>query len=128
MKSKISELAVFTAGLGGIIVILMLYLLLMIPGPDGITLTSVLYAVVPGIVILSIGALLGTVRSRWAILLAMALVNLVLLVDALLSFNLIKILISACIASLVIKTGREALQEVDGNVVKDDTHKLHLAE
>ncbi|MDB2686163.1 hypothetical protein N9Y42_03040 [Mariniblastus sp.] len=114
-RSKIDELAIFTAGLGGIIAAVLIWLTIATPTNAGRSISAFITPpLVAACLLMLLGLVIKLTRNKAVIYFTLALVVLLFLVDLLLGFNPIKALISGTILYLIIKNGREAIREADG--------------
>ena len=118
-KSKVKELGIFTVGIGILLAILTLWLSLMLQPAPGQPRSAALVAVPVAISVIYIvlGALTLRFKSRAIIQVTIGLVVLGFLLDLLIGFNVVKAVISGLIIALIVKTGREALDEVSQEAV-----------
>lgn len=114
MKSKVTELGVFAIGIGVLIAVVVLVVAnsVLPPQPPMSGPQLVLPLGICGAFIV-LGALTLILKNRVIILITVALLVLGLVLDLAIGFNPIKLLISGAIIWLIIKTGKEAAQEVN---------------
>ena len=128
MKSKISELAVFTIGVGILSVALPLYLNAMAPPNDQRELSTVLIGCIPGMLMLIAGIALAVYRTRIAIRVCSTVVIGLLALDVLLSLAnaetqgpavFVGILFKVIVGAMVAKVSTAAIQEATGETTGD---------
>jgi hypothetical protein len=115
MKDKTKELAVFTIGLGIIGALLMVCVILV--GSQSVVQEGHVFRMVvmflPAMMFISAGAFVLALPSKMTIAIAVAVITVALVVQAILSFNPINWIISFGIAYLVWKTARQATSQID---------------
>jgi hypothetical protein len=114
MRTKVQELGIFAIGIGILLAALLLWLMYATSPQPGRERSSVFPAVTLSIcaICVVLGVLTLRLKSRLIIQLTVAVLILGFIAELLISFNVIKAIISACVIWLIIKTGREALKEV----------------
>lgn len=112
---KIRELGIFTVGVGIIVAALTLYITFIIgPGP-GVA-VSPIALVLPlsmSVVYIVLGILTQRSANPTIIQVTMALVTLGFVFDLVVGFHIIKAVITGAVIGLIIKTGLEALKELE---------------
>lgn len=127
MKSKITELGVFAVGLGVLLVGLFSWTAFVmtsnsfggsVHGGGNFSPKGFLILIAPAVVMMLSGALVLALRSRPAVLIAMVVICLALALDVVVALAgggipIIKIVINFLCVGLVIKTGRQAMEEAE---------------
>ncbi len=119
--TKIQELSIFTIGIGIILALLALWLtfaLQQIPEQE----RSPLFLIVPlaiAVTYVVLGFLVLKFKSSGIIILTMILVAAGFAIDLIIGFNIVKAVIDVVVISMIVKTGRKALAEVNSEPVAD---------
>jgi hypothetical protein len=113
LENKTKELGVFTIGLGMIGAVLTTYLVAISPEPtqNGAALRLAIL-MIPSMVFIFAGIWVLAFPCRTTIRVAVGLLTIALIFDALFSFNPVKCVISFGIGYLVWKTARQAMEQL----------------
>jgi hypothetical protein len=120
-RTKVQELAIFTVGIGVLLAVLTLWLSFALQPEPGRQRSAYLIAVPLAIsaVYVVLGVLTGKVKSPSIITATMVVVVLGFVLDLAIAFNIVKAVLDVLVIMLVMKTGREALQEVRPKAVAE---------
>ena len=120
-RTKAQELSIFTIGLGIILAVLTLWLTFALQPTPGQQ-RSQLLLIVPLVIAATyvvLGFLVRKLKSPGIIILTMILVAAGFAIDLIIGFNVVKAAIDVLVISMIVKTGREALTEVNPEPVAD---------
>lgn len=120
-RTKAQELSIFTIGLGIILAVLTLWLTFALQPTPGQQ-RSQLLLIVPLVIAATyvvLGFLVRKLKSPGIIILTMILVAAGFAIDLIIGFNVVKAVIDVLVISMIVKTGREALTEVNPEPVAD---------
>ena len=120
-RTKAQELSIFTIGIGIILAVLTLWLTFALQPTPGQQ-RSQLLLIVPLVIAATyvvLGFLVRKLKSPGIIILTMILVAAGFAIDLIIGFNVVKAVIDVLVISMIVKTGREALTEVNPEPVAD---------
>ena len=120
-RTKAQELSIFTIGLGIILAVLTLWLTFALQPTPGQQ-RSQLLLIVPLVIAATyvvLGFLVRKLKLPGIIILTMILVAAGFAIDLIIGFNVVKAVIDVLVISMIVKTGREALTEVNPEPVAD---------
>lgn len=113
-RTKVQELSIFTVGIGVILAALTLWLTFaMEPTYSPHTKWAFRFAMLISVIYVALGAMTGVLKNRPIIMTTMVVLVAGLLTDLLLGLSIPKAVVSGLIIMLVVKTGRQALAEVN---------------
>jgi hypothetical protein len=120
-RTKVQELSIFTIGIGIILAVLTLWLTFALQPTPGEERSSLLLIVPLAIAVtyVVLGFLVRKFKSPGLIILTMILVAAGFGIDLIIGFNIVKAVIDVLVISMIVKTGREALTEINPEAVAD---------